>query len=167
MAARTTAEPGNEPTYPEPEPELHRADLDEHRLLARGQAAPRPAGAPGSLDWRQTVGGALVGLGLLATAIAWYGVSGTLDPGEQMPYISSGGFGGAALIALGVTLLVGFEHVRDRAALRDLLDELDLLRTRLEALDRDVNTWASASAKSAPNGAGRAAARSPRRSSKP
>jgi hypothetical protein len=165
MAARPNAEPGNQPTSPEPE--LHRADLDEHRLLARGQAAPRPAGAPGSLDWRQTVGGALVGLGLIAITVAWYGVSGTLDPGEQMPYISSGGFGGAALIALGVTLLVGYEHVRDRAALRDVLSELDLLRTRLETLDRDVNEWASlAAAKSAPNGASRSPTRSPRRSSK-
>lgn len=87
-----------------------------------------------SLDWRQALGGGLIGLGVLAVVIAWFGVSGTLDPGEQMPYISSGGFGGSALIAIGVTLLVSFEHVRDREALRDVLEELDELRDRLDAV---------------------------------
>jgi hypothetical protein len=136
-------------------------DLTEHRLLARGQLVPRPPGATGSLDWRQAVGGALVGLGFLAIAIAWFGVSGTLDPGKQMPYISSGGFGGAALIALGVTMLVAFEHERDRAALRDVLDELDAVRARLEVLDRDLHTRAPARTT---NGTGRTA-KTARRSS--
>lgn len=112
-----------------------RPDLRSHGLLERGRRSPVPA-PQGSLDWRQAAGGALVGLGFIATIVAWYGVSGTLDPGEQMPYISSGGFGGAALIALGVTLLVGFEHARDRAALRDVLDELDAVRADLASLDR-------------------------------
>lgn len=112
-------------------------DLRSHGLLERGRRSPVPT-PQGSLDWRQATGGALVGLGFIATIVAWYGVSGTLDPGEQMPYISSGGFGGAALIALGVTLLVGFEHARDRAALRDVLDELDAVRADLALLDRDL-----------------------------
>jgi hypothetical protein len=112
-----------------------RPDLRSHGLLERGRRSPVPA-PQGSLDWRQAAGGALVGLGFIATIVAWYGVSGTLDPGEQMPYISSGGFGGAALIALGVTLLVGFEHARGRAALRDVLDELDAVRADLASLDR-------------------------------
>lgn len=139
--------------------------LAHHRLLARGSAAVRPPSAPGSLDWRQAAGGALLTLGFLAILIAWYGVSGTLDPGKQMPYISSGGFGGAALIALGVTLLVAYEHVRDRAALREVLSELDALRSRLEALDRDLDRTAPTPAKPASNGAARSAGRSPRRSS--
>ena len=112
-----------------------RPDQRSHGLLERGRRSAVPA-PQGSLDWRQAAGGALVGLGFIATIVAWYGVSGTLDPGEQMPYISSGGFGGAALIALGVTLLVGFEHARDRAALRDVLDELDAVRADLASLDR-------------------------------
>lgn len=124
--------------------------LDEHPLdtvatdpepatVAQGPASPpqvtsRAAsrGSLQSLDWRQAVGGALVVLGMLAIVIAWFGVSGTLDPGEQMPYISSGGFGGSALIALGVTLLISFEHSRDRDALAQVLAELDELRQRLE-----------------------------------
>jgi hypothetical protein len=99
------------------------------RVLVRRAAA----GSLHSLDWRQAVGGGLVVLGMLGIIIAWFGVSGTLDPGEQMPYISSGGFGGAALIAVGVTLLISFEHSRDRDALAQVLDELDELRQRLDS----------------------------------
>lgn len=100
-----------------------------------GRRRPERAslGALNTLDWRQAVGGGLIGLGMLGIVVAWFGVSGTLDPGEQMPYISSGGFGGSALIAIGVTLLVSFEHIRDREALHDVLDELDELRHRLDA----------------------------------
>lgn len=124
-----------------------RSSFDEHPLsslqrdetASPARAATRRADAPTpvrgslqSLDWRQATGGALVVLGMLAVVIAWFGVSGTLDPGEQMPYISSGGFGGAALIAIGVTLLISFEHARDRHALAQVLGELDELRQRLD-----------------------------------
>lgn len=123
------------------------SSLDEHPLTSLGRDDPdptAPAAAPRiravtpvrgslqSLDWRQAVGGAFVVLGMIAIVIAWFGVSGTLDPGEQMPYISSGGFGGAALIAIGVTLLISFEHTRDRDALAQVLSELDELRERLD-----------------------------------
>lgn len=128
--------------------------IDDHPLAAGSGAAPPPTApadadraAPrrarpervvasplNSLDWRQAVGGAMIGLGMLAILVAWFGVSGTLDPGKQMPYISSGGFGGSALIAVGVTLLVTVEHIRDREALRDVLDELDAVRDRLDSL---------------------------------
>lgn len=101
-------------------------------VTRRTGAASPVRGSLQSLDWRQATGGALVVLGMLAIVIAWFGVSGTLDPGEQMPYISSGGFGGAALIAVGVTLLISFEHTRDRDALAQVLDELDELRHRLD-----------------------------------
>lgn len=100
---------------------------------ARAAARPSVPGSLQALDWRQAVGGALVVLGMLGIIVAWFGVSGTLDPGEQMPYISSGGFGGAALIAVGVTLLISFEHARDRDALAQVLDELDDLRHRLDS----------------------------------
>jgi hypothetical protein len=105
-----------------------------------------------------------VGLGFIATLVAWYGVSGTLDPGEQMPYISSGGFGGAALIALGVTLLVAYEHARDRDALRDVLDELDAVRSRLESVDQDLQQLILREATTPANGAGTRASRPTKRS---
>lgn len=87
------------------------------------------------LDWRQALGGALVGIGVLAIIIAWWLVSGTPYPGEQMPPIASGGLGGAALIAVGVTLLNAFEHVKDRDALREVLDRVDDLERRARASD--------------------------------
>jgi len=113
-----------------------RHDLEPAAAPMRRPIAGSAAGSLQSLDWRQAVGGALVVLGMLGIIIAWFGVSGTLDPGEQMPYISSGGFGGAALIAIGVTLLISFEHSRDRDALAQVLDELDELRERLDTRAR-------------------------------
>ena len=132
-------------------PRTDGADFDEHPLgtvIHEEVPAPRPqAGLPApagrgtavrgsleSLDWRQALGGALIVLGMLAIIVSWFGVSGTLDPGEQMPYISSGGFGGSALIAIGVTLLISFEHSRDRDALAQVLDELDDVRSRLDRM---------------------------------
>lgn len=129
---------------PEPSFDAHPLGTLEAAPPATSRRVPadpvaRPAiraSVPGSLqslDWRQAAGGALVILGMLGIIIAWFGVSGTLDPGEQMPYISSGGFGGAALIAVGVTMLISFEHTRDRDALAQVLDELDELRHRLDS----------------------------------
>jgi hypothetical protein len=111
----------------------HRAATEAAAGARRVPVRSSAAGSLQSLDWRQAVGGALVVLGMFGIIIAWFGVSGTLDPGEQMPYISSGGFGGAALIAVGVTLLISFEHARDRDALAQVLDELDDLRHRLDS----------------------------------
>ncbi len=110
----------------------HRSDDDTHRTN-------RPRGSFDALDWRQAVGGALIGLGVIGIIVAWFGVSGTLDPGEQMPYISSGGFGGSALIAIGVTLLVSFEHMRDRDALYRVLAELEELERRIDSFPNGSN----------------------------
>jgi hypothetical protein len=116
----------------EPSPPTSRPRAERAGGAGRAPVRSTPVGSLQALEWRQAVGGALVVLGMLAIIIAWFGVSGTLDPGEQMPYISSGGFGGAALIAVGVTLLISFEHTRDRDALAQVLDELDELRQRLD-----------------------------------
>jgi len=140
-------------------------DLDEHPLRSSGPATTseasgatrwRPTGL-GRLDWRQALGGALVAVGAVAIIIAWWGISGTLDPGKQMPYLGSGGIGGAALIALGVTLLISYEHVRDRAALAEVLDRLEHLEARLDAQDaaagngrRSAARRASSAAKARP-----------------
>lgn len=114
------------------DPSLSR-ELEAHPLrgLASIPATPRTPRQLGSLDWRQALGIGLIILGTISVIVAWYGVSGTLDPGKQMPYISSGGFGGAVLIAIGVTLLSSFEHARDRAALEVILDRLDAIDVRL------------------------------------
>ncbi|MFP5580095.1 MAG: hypothetical protein ACLGIZ_17935, partial [Acidimicrobiia bacterium] len=74
----------------EPTPTSRRVPAEP---VARNAIRSSVPGSLQSLDWRQAAGGALVVLGMLGIIIAWFGVSGTLDPGEQMPYISSGGFG--------------------------------------------------------------------------
>lgn len=96
--------------------------------------------APGSLanvEWRQALGALSLLAGVVAVFVAWFGISGTLDPGKQMPYLVSGGIGGAALIAVGMTLFLSLEHARDRAALDSVLDRLDALEHRLDRLARN------------------------------
>jgi hypothetical protein len=83
------------------------------------------------MDARQVVAIALIALGMVGVVVAWFGISGTLDPGEQMPYLASGGIGGAALIAIGVMVYVSWEHVQDRAALAILLRRLDEVEAAL------------------------------------
>jgi len=96
-----------------------------------------PAGGPVARrrpPWRHVVGWLLMIGGVVAVLVAWYGISGTVDPGEQMPYLASGGLGGAAAIAIGAVLVVAGEHVRDRAALGLVLQRLDELERRLDPL---------------------------------
>jgi hypothetical protein len=88
----------------------------------------------GSMDARQVIAIALIVLGMIGVLVAWFGISGTLDPGEQMPYLASGGIGGAALIAIGVTVYISWEHVQDRAALNVLLQRLDEVESALRDL---------------------------------
>jgi hypothetical protein len=88
----------------------------------------------GSMDARQAIAIGLIALGMIGVLVAWFGISGTLDPGEQMPYLASGGIGGAALIAIGVTVYISWEHVQDRAALNVLLQRLDEVESTLRDL---------------------------------
>lgn len=120
--------------------------LDDHPLAGEAPArrervsaplSPLAQGTLANLDWRQALGAITLLAGVVAVFVAWFGVSGTLDPGKQMPYLVSGGLGGAALIAVGMTLFLSLEHARDRAALGDVLDRLEVLERRLERLSRD------------------------------
>ena len=83
------------------------------------------------LEWRQALGGGLVVLGIIGILVAWFQIAGTAEVWKQMPYLASGGVGGAALIAIGITLVVSFEHASDRAALEQLMDRFDSLEARL------------------------------------
>jgi hypothetical protein len=55
-----------------------------------------------------------------------------------MPYLASGGIGGAALIAIGVTVYISWEHVQDRAALSVLLQRLDEVESTLRDMASPV-----------------------------
>lgn len=106
--------------------EAHEVALSEHPLRAEEPAEPPVArDAPlRTLAARQAVGGALVIAGLIAVIVGWWGVAGTPETWKQFSYLASGGVGGAALIAVGVTVLISYEHARDRAAIADLLERL-------------------------------------------
>ena len=103
--------------------------LEHHPLAPAGHLVER-----GRPPWRQVVGWLLMIGGAIAVLVAWYGISGTVDPGEQMPYLASGGLGGAAAIGVGAVLVVACEHARDRAALGLVLQRIDELERRLDTL---------------------------------
>ena len=79
------------------------------------------------LDWRQLAGGVSVLAGLVVIAAGWFGMSGTMQLSAQLAYMFSGGFAGAALIALGATFFVAFEHHADRQAISALDTKLNQL----------------------------------------
>lgn len=108
-------------------------------LPEEAASAASPRVSFGMLEWRQTFGGGLIGIGLVAVVLAWWGISGAADPAEQMPYFASGGVGGAALVGIGIAMLVSYEHARDRAAMRLLFEEIqELKRLQQEAGDTDA-----------------------------
>jgi hypothetical protein len=63
---------------------------------------------------------ALIVAGAVAEIVGYFGVSGTIDPGAQMPYIISGGIGGLFLLGLAACLLIS----TDNKAMRDEIAEL-------------------------------------------
>lgn len=119
----------------------------EHRLLAAGdhqppshdsveqRAEPRPPSliAIGRQEYhpRQVAAGALVLSGLLAIAVGWFGAGGNSDVWEQIPFLISGGIGGAALVAIGIVVHLSYEHLEDRRSVSLLLDRLDELELGL------------------------------------
>lgn len=93
---------------------------------------PFGPGRPGTTDWRQTAGFGAVGLGAIGIVVAWFQIAGERELWKQLPYLASGGIGGAGAIAIGIALLIAYEHSADRAALEVVLDRLDDLDSRLD-----------------------------------
>lgn len=93
-------------------------------------------------DPRVLLGIALAVAGAVAVFVGYWGVSGTLDPGEQLPYIISGGIGGVFLLGAGAAALFSSELADARAQARelrrlveDLGGEVRSLRAALEERD--------------------------------
>jgi hypothetical protein len=107
--------------------------FDEVSVDDEAQTAEESAGgAPRRLDWRQLLGGLCVAAGLITLAAGWFGMSGTNRLSAQLAYMFSGGFGGAALLALGATFFMAFEHHADRLAIQALDLKLSELQARTQ-----------------------------------
>ena len=74
-------------------------------------------------------GWVLIGLGALALLIGWIGASDTAFPGDQIPYVISGGLFGIFLLGLGGVLLLS-------ADLRDEWRQLERLERALSDGER-------------------------------
>jgi hypothetical protein len=82
------------------------------------------------LGWVAAIAGAV------AIFVGYLGVSDTLDPAKQLPYLISGGVGGLFLLGVGAALFFSADlgaTRRDIAELRHLLEELTA--TREEPVD--------------------------------
>ena len=78
--------------------------------------------------------------GGVALLIGYFGVSGTLDPAKQLPYLISGGIGGLFLLGLAAALLFSSDLGATRAdiarlqsTVEELGDQVADLRAALEA----------------------------------
>jgi hypothetical protein len=72
--------------------------------------------------------------GAVALFVGYLGVSGTLDPGKQLPYLISGGVGGLFLLGVAAALLFS----ADLAALRGDIADLRRLVEDVAARDSAV-----------------------------
>ena len=107
------------------------------------------------LEWDRTAALVSVVLGGLVLVVGWFGASGTLDPGVQLPYIMSGGVGGVFFLGLGATLWLSSD-LRDEWCKLDAIDER--LRELGERAEFDVRTLVAVSTGTANGTAQQAAA---------
>jgi hypothetical protein len=89
--------------------------------------------------------------GGIAVFIGYWGVSATLDPGKQLPYIISGGIGGVFLLGLGASLLFANDIAASR---RDITELRHLVEAISETLDeiRAAQDAEASDADASPNG---------------
>jgi len=83
-------------------------------------------------QWDRLAGWVSIGLGLVALLLGWLGVSDTVYPAEQLPYILSGGVFGLFLLGLGAVLLLSAD-LRDEWRKLDSIE--DALRERGSVVD--------------------------------
>jgi hypothetical protein len=95
--------------------------------------------------------------GAVALFIGYFGVSGTLDPAKQLPYLISGGVGGLFLLGLAAALLFSADLGATRAdiaRLHEVVAELGEQITDLQAsLDATTATPAPARPRASRGGA--------------
>jgi hypothetical protein len=96
-------------------------------------------------QWDRVAAVAAVAGGGLALLLGWLGISDALYPGQQIPYVISGGLLGLVCVAVGIALWLS-------ADLRDEWRKLDDLDAKLSAL-LDVQSVAEPPSMSRPRSA--------------
>jgi hypothetical protein len=77
--------------------------------------------------------------GAVALLVGYLGVSGTLDPGKQLPYLVSGGVGGLFLLGVAAALLFSADLGATREEIADLRDAVDSLTAKIDELQRTTH----------------------------
>lgn len=119
--------------------------VDEGAREVEGKrpAASRWTVAGRPLVIRRVASVTLIVAGFVAIVVGWYGVSGTSQVWQQIPYFVSGGIGGAALVGVGVAFHIAHLHAQDRRVMKELarrLDELELgLAGEFDSLSERLN----------------------------
>ena len=73
------------------------------------------------LFWDRAAAVACVTIGAVMLFAGWFALSEQTDPGDQIPYVMSGGIGGLFLLSIGVTLWISADH-RDEWQKLDAID---------------------------------------------
>jgi hypothetical protein len=76
--------------------------------------------------------------GAIALLIGYFGVSDTLDPAKQLPYLISGGIGGLFLLGLAAALLFSADLGATRADIAQLRDAVDDLSEQIADLQASL-----------------------------
>jgi hypothetical protein len=76
------------------------------------------------LQWDRVAAALAVVAGLVALGLGWVGVSGTVYPAEQIPYLATGGLLGVFALGIGATMWLS-------ADLRDEWRKLDDINTNI------------------------------------
>ncbi len=77
-------------------------------------------------------------VGAVALLIGYWGVSDTLDPAKQLPYLISGGVGGLFLLGVAAALLFSADLGATRADIAELRRSVDDLREQITELQTSL-----------------------------
>ncbi len=78
-------------------------------------------------------------VGAVALLIGYFGVSDTLDPAKQLPYLISGGIGGLFLLGLAAALLFSADLGATRADIAQLRDSVADLSDQIAELQASLD----------------------------
>ena len=109
-----------------------------HRAPRRALVEVSPDLANRFRDPRMTLAIVAAIGGAIALFAGYLGVSGTLDPAKQLPYLISGGVGGLFLLGVAAALLLSADLGATRDDIAELHRTVDRLATRIEELSDEL-----------------------------